>query len=47
MKDLDTAIHDKIGDKLSEKRVSLAGLCLPPIEIFEDYIDLDDTSDKP
>ena len=31
---------------MSEKRISLADLSLPPIDIFEDDFDLDDTSGK-
>ena len=46
LKDLDTVIHDKIGDKPSEKHVPFAGLLLLLTDIFEDNINLDDNSGK-
>ena len=46
LKDLDTVIHDKIDEKITEKDVIFAGISLPPIDIFEDNVDLDSTSRK-
>ena len=46
LKDLDSVIHDKIRDELFEMHVIFAGISLPLIDIFENNIDLDDTSGK-
>ena len=46
LKYLNTAIYNKIGDELSDKDITLTGLPLPPVEIFDDVFDLSGTSSE-